>query len=145
MKQTYSLGETARCKQFKGYLGQEEMENSESHYNTKIGQFYVSGYTDNTVDSNGNPIFLKNVGDKVTLWFDLKENIDAIKNNKDITVTADSSGCATIGQKGCTRRKPTRDLRICMFRMNDSRKTMTKLHQGVRNFFKRQFIFTVYK
>lgn len=92
LKQTYSLGKAVRCEQFKGYFGEEDMENSDPHYNTKIGQFYVSGYTDNTVDSNGNPVFLKNVGDKVTLWFDLIENIDAIKNNKDITVTADSSG-----------------------------------------------------
>lgn len=92
LKQTYSLGEAVRCKQFNGYFGEENIEKNDPHYNTKIGQFYVSGYTDKTVDSNGNPVFLKNVGDKVTLWFDLIENIDAIKNNKDITITADSSG-----------------------------------------------------
>ncbi len=37
-------------------------------------------------------IFLKNVGDKVTLWFNLKENIDSLHGNKDLSVTADTEG-----------------------------------------------------
>ena len=41
-----------------------------------IGDFYVDGFTSTVKGEDNTPIFLKNVGDKVQLWFSLKQNID---------------------------------------------------------------------
>lgn len=90
--QTHNLGSTVRTKDFDGYSGKTEMDKKDSHYGWDLGNFFVSGYTDKVEDSKGNMIFLKNVGDKVTLWFNLKENIDSLHGNKDLSVTADTEG-----------------------------------------------------
>ncbi len=37
-------------------------------------------------------VFLKNVGDKVTLWFKLNQNIDGLNGKDNLSVTADSEG-----------------------------------------------------
>ena len=44
-----------------------------------LGNFFVSGYTDKVTDTNGNVVFLKNDGDKVTLWFKLEQDINRLK------------------------------------------------------------------
>lgn len=90
--QTYSLGTAVRVDQFDGYWGEQPMKKDDPHYDVTLGQFFVSGYTDKTPDGNGNMVFLKNVGDKVTLWFHLNENIDGFAKNSKIRVTADESG-----------------------------------------------------
>ena len=37
-------------------------------------------------------VFLKNLGDKVTLWFNLSQNINALNGNSKLTITNDSEG-----------------------------------------------------
>lgn len=91
-QQTYNIGKVVRTDKFEGYAGEKEIVAGDPHYGITLGQFYVSGYTDTAKDINGNMVFLKNVGDKVVLWFSLKENIDAIGGNEDIKVTPDNSG-----------------------------------------------------
>ena len=54
--------------------------------------FFVSGYTDAVANTNGEMVFLKNVGDKVTLWFKLNENINALRGNEKLSITADTEG-----------------------------------------------------
>lgn len=65
----------------------------------EIGQFYINGFSGNAHFYKGdesekeNPIFLKNVGDKVTLWFDLKqEDIEALNGNTHYKVHSDEKG-----------------------------------------------------
>lgn len=69
--QTYSLGSRVRVKNFDGYSGEEAIDKDDPHYGWNLGNFFLSGYTDEIAESNGNVVFLKNVGDKVTLWFNL--------------------------------------------------------------------------
>ena len=76
LSQTYSLGEKVRVANFDGYFGEETLEKNDIHYGWELGSFFVSGYTDEVKDADGNMVFLKNVGDKVTLWFNLHENIN---------------------------------------------------------------------
>lgn len=90
--QKYNLGLAVRCEHFKGYDGEDAIKKSDPHYGITLGQFFVSGYTDTVKDKDNNQVFLKNVGDKVTLWFKLKENINAIGGNDKVTVTADDEG-----------------------------------------------------
>lgn len=90
--QTHSLGTKVRVKEFDGYYGEKIIDDKDMHYGWNIGNFFVSGYTENTKDSNGNVVFLKNLGDKVTLWFKLEQDINAIKGNEKLSITADAEG-----------------------------------------------------
>ncbi len=87
----YRLGETIKVNDFASYSGTQEIKGDDIHYNWNIGDFFVSGFT-STSDKDGNPVFLKNVGDVVTLWFNLSQDIDALNNNKDLSITADGDG-----------------------------------------------------
>ena len=91
--QTYSLGSKVRAKNFDGYFGEELIDRDDIHYGWDIGNFFVSGYTDAVKDNGGDMVFLKNAGDKVTLWFKLNQNINSLNNNKDLSITADTEGC----------------------------------------------------
>lgn len=89
-EQTYALGKKTRVKEFDGYSGSSEIEKKDIHYNWDIGQFFVSGFTDKVKESDGNIVFLKNVGDKVTLWFNLNQNINELNGDKDLKITDDT-------------------------------------------------------
>lgn len=91
-EQTYALGKKTRVQEFDGYSGSSEIEKKDIHYNWDIGQFFVSGFTDKVKESDGNIVFLKNVGDKVTLWFNLNQNINELNGDKDLKITDDTEG-----------------------------------------------------
>lgn len=90
--QTYNIGSKVRCKEFDGYYGQETIEKDDPHYGWDLGNFFVSGYTDKRVEDDGEVVFLKNVGDKVTLWFNLSQDITKLNGNEKVSITADSEG-----------------------------------------------------
>ena len=92
LNQTYSLGTKVKAKNFDGYFGEKLIDEDDIHYGWDIGNFFVSGYTDEVKADDGNMVFLKNVGDKVTLWFKLNQNIDSLDQDKDLSVTADAEG-----------------------------------------------------
>ena len=89
---TYNLGKKVRVKNFDGYFGEELIKQNDPHYGWELGNFFVSGYTDELVKDDGSVVFLKNVGDKVTLWFNLKQNIDGLNGNEKVSITADTEG-----------------------------------------------------
>lgn len=90
--QTYSLGSKVRVENFDGYSGKETIDKKDVHYGWELGNFFVSGYTDEVAGSDGNMVFLKNVGDKVTLWFKLNENINGLNGQDNLSITADADG-----------------------------------------------------
>ena len=90
--QTYSLGTKVRAKNFDGYFGEKLIDKNDIHYGWDLGNFFVSGYTDEVTDADGNMVFLKNVGDKVTLWFNLNQNINGLNGKKNLSITADTEG-----------------------------------------------------
>ncbi len=90
--QKYSLGSKVRAKNFNGYFGEKLIDKDDIHYGWELGNFFVSGYTDEVKDDDGNMVFLKNVGDKVTLCFKLNQNIDSLNNDKELSITADTEG-----------------------------------------------------
>ena len=75
-----------------GYSGNETIDDEDPHYGWDLGNFFVSGYTQKTEDGNGNFVFLKNVGDKVTLWFNLKQDIDYLNGNEKLSISRDKDG-----------------------------------------------------
>lgn len=72
-----------------GYTGVEEIENDDCHYGWDLGKFFVSGYTTSTVDASGTPIFLKNQSDKISLWFNLAQDIDKLNQKKELSIVED--------------------------------------------------------
>lgn len=85
---TYNLGEKVRVKKFDSFFGEELIDSTDIHYGWNLGNFLVSGYTQKTTDESGNLVFLKNVGDMVTLGFRLKQNINALNGNESLTITS---------------------------------------------------------
>ena len=92
LNQTFSLGTKVRVKNFDGYFGEEQIDKNDIHYGWNLGSFFVSGYTDEVTGTDGNKVFLKNVGDKVTLWFKLNQNINGLNGKENLSITADTEG-----------------------------------------------------
>lgn len=74
-----------------GFSGTEAITRDDPHYGWEMGTFFVNGYTDSTTE-NEVPVFLKNVGDQVTLWFNLKQDIDRLNGNKNLKVNENKGG-----------------------------------------------------
>lgn len=90
--QLYSLGTKVRAKNFDGYFGEEVIDKNDVHYGWDLGNFFANGYTDEVTDADGNMVFLKNVGDKITLWFKLNQNINGLNGRENLSITADTEG-----------------------------------------------------
>lgn len=86
------LGETVRTNENKGYTGKKAIDINDPHYGWELGQFFVSGYTRDTEDNDDTPVFLKNVGDQITLWFNLKQDIDQLNGSDSLEIAADKDG-----------------------------------------------------
>lgn len=91
-EQIYNLGEKTRTENFDGYYGEKLIDKKDDHYGWDLGKFFVSGYTDERADADGNIVFLKNVGDKMTLWFNLEQDINGLNGNNKLKITADKDG-----------------------------------------------------
>ncbi len=88
----YYVGEAKKTGWDNGYSGEEIIKEGDPHFNWKIGEFFVDGYTSVTKSDDDAPIFLKNVGDKVQLWFHLQQNIDKLNGDENLSVSEDSNG-----------------------------------------------------
>lgn len=72
-----------------GYKGEKEIEDDDCHYGWDLGKFFISGYTTSMVDATGTPIFLKNQSDKLSLWFNLAQDIDKLNQKKALSIVED--------------------------------------------------------
>ena len=75
-----------------GYSESHQIDKENWHYGWSIGEFSTTGYSRVTYDDEGNPIFLKTLGDKVTLWFMLEQNIDCLNGNERLSISNDKNG-----------------------------------------------------
>lgn len=89
--QKYYLGEAANSGKGNGYSEDNPIGKDDVHYSWELGRFIVSDYTRATEDG-GTPVFLKNVGDEVTLSFNLQQDINQLNGNADVTIDQDSNG-----------------------------------------------------
>ena len=74
------------------YSKSDKIDKDDIHSGWQLGQFYVSGFTQKSKDSDGNFVFLKNVGDKIKLYFNLEQNIDKLNGNSDLSISDDDNG-----------------------------------------------------
>ena len=89
--QRWNLGSVINTGKDNGYSGSNVIDLDDPHYGWTLGQFYVSGYTQHTTDSDGD-VFLKNVGDEVELHFELLQDIDSLDGDDNLTIYEDSNG-----------------------------------------------------
>ena len=89
-----SLGSVVNTGKDNGYSGSSELTIDDPHYGWTLGEFFVSGYTRETVDPHNAqlPVFLKNVGDEVTLWFNLQQDIDRLNGDSKLSIHDDNNG-----------------------------------------------------
>lgn len=91
--ETKALGDLVRAeKENSGYAGNKAIGIKDPHYGWTIGQFFVSGYTRAAKDDEGDPVFLKTVGDQITLWFQLQQDIDKLNQNGTLSIADDKKG-----------------------------------------------------
>lgn len=87
------LGDVVNAGKDTGFSKQDPLDSDDPHYGWSIGTFFVNGYTRETKDDiTGAPIFLKNVGDRVTLWFNLKQDINMLNGNSELAIYEDKNG-----------------------------------------------------
>ncbi|MBO4910134.1 MAG: hypothetical protein J5476_12730 [Lachnospiraceae bacterium] len=85
------LGNKIKTLEDKGFSGNEIIDKKDPHYGWDIGTFYINGYTRETKDTDETPVFLKKVGDRVTLWFSLKQDINKLNSNDKLSIASDKN------------------------------------------------------
>lgn len=75
-----------------GYAKQNTISGDDKHFGWRLGRFFLTGFTRVTADENQQPVFIKTLGDSVTLWFDLEQDIDALNGNAQLSLAADANG-----------------------------------------------------
>lgn len=88
----YYLGSVVNAGHDTGFSESNKITEDDPHFGWKLGDFYVNGYTRVTEDKNGDPVFLKTVGDTVTLWFELEQDITKLNGNEALSINSDSNG-----------------------------------------------------
>lgn len=85
------LGQKVNTGKDNGFSGNDAIGKDDPHYGWQLGTFIVNGYTRET-SHNGIPVFLKNVGDTVTLWFTLAQDINNLNGKSALTISEDTNG-----------------------------------------------------
>lgn len=90
---TYTLGNDSLVNTGKntGYSETNPIDKDDPHWGWSLGKFYIDGFTRKT-GSNDKPVFLKNAGDTVTLWFDLTQDINCLNTNDKLSIAQDKKG-----------------------------------------------------
>lgn len=83
------LGEKQKVKENSEYSTPQDMKSDDPHYGWDLGTFVVNGYTREVKADDGTPVFLKNLGDKVTLWFHLDQDIEQLNGNNKLSIAED--------------------------------------------------------
>lgn len=74
-----------------GYTGASGIGHEDLHFGWGLGSFYVTGFTrQTTVD--GRTVYLKNVGDTVTLGFRLDQDINQLNGDQTLSIARDENG-----------------------------------------------------
>lgn len=75
-----------------GYSKAEKIAANDTHFGWRLGRFLMSGFTRASENADKDPIFLKTLGDKVTLWFDLEQDINQLNGDVNLAIAQDSNG-----------------------------------------------------
>ncbi|MBR3927791.1 MAG: hypothetical protein IKJ65_02170 [Clostridia bacterium] len=88
----YYMGEAVNTGTDNGFSGSNKIGKDDPHFGWALGKFFVSGYTRVSNDQEGNPVFLKTVGDKIVLWFNLEQDILCLDGDSNKQISVDGNG-----------------------------------------------------
>lgn len=88
----YYMGALVNAGKDNGYSGAKAIESGDPHFGWKLGDFFVSGYTSVYEDADGNPVFIKTLGDQIELWFQLEQDIDCLNGKDALSISEDANG-----------------------------------------------------
>lgn len=88
----FYLGSSVNAGLNTGFSESNEISRQDPHFGWSLGRFAISGYTATAETADGTPIFLKTAGDKISLSFELAQDINALNGNESLTVSEDSDG-----------------------------------------------------
>jgi hypothetical protein len=83
--QKHYLGSPVNTGKNNGYSGTNAIGEKDLHFGWELGRFYVSGHTRVMGDKDA-PIFIKTLGDEVTLRFNLEQDIDNLNGDSSLTI-----------------------------------------------------------
>lgn len=86
------LGAVVNAGHDTGFSESNTITEKDPHFGWTIGSFYVDGFTAKAEENSESPVFLKNTGDKITLWFELKQDIDKLNGNDELSICSDENG-----------------------------------------------------
>jgi len=86
------LGSAVNTGRDNGFSGAKVIEANDPHFGWTLGRFFVSGHTRASDDADGNPVFIKTLGDTVTLWFSLEQDIDNLNGDDKLIISEDTNG-----------------------------------------------------
>lgn len=76
-----------------GYKGENKpIDSNDKHYGWRLGRFFIYNYTNVIETDKTQPVFIKTLGDSVTIWFDLEQDIDALHGNQYWKIAEDTNG-----------------------------------------------------
>lgn len=85
------LGSLTNAGKDTGYSEDNKITEDDPHFGWSLGDFYIDGYT-RYMEKDGTPVFLKTVGDTVTLWFELKQDIAKLNGDDMLSINGDEDG-----------------------------------------------------
>lgn len=88
----YYLGYLYNTGKDTGYSEFNTIKEDDPHYGWELGKFFINGYTRVKENEDKEVIFLKNVGNKITLWFNLEEDIQKLNGDENISICGDVNG-----------------------------------------------------
>ena len=89
--QKHYLGSAVNTGRNNGYSGENEIGEKDPHFGWELGRFSVSGYTRRSGDKD-TPVFIRTIGDEITLQFNLEQDIDRLGDNDRLVIAEDKNG-----------------------------------------------------
>lgn len=88
-KYYYNTTDNTKSTKKNDYVGNDRIDSKDPHYGWNLGSFCLSGYTD-TGDTPD--IYLKTVGNRIRLSYNLEQDITKLNGNADLEIARDKKG-----------------------------------------------------
>lgn len=88
--QKYRLGDVVKSNS--DYSSSKPIKAGDFHYGWNLGSFYVDGFSSVISENTDNVVFLKTVGDKITLYFNLEQDINELDGSSRKWISDDGNG-----------------------------------------------------
>lgn len=75
-----------------GFSDGKGINGNDRHFGWRLGRFFMSGFTRVNGENTDTPVFIKTLGDSVTLWFELEQSIDALNGKNTLLINEDING-----------------------------------------------------